>query len=374
MDENPRETAERLQAILESAVDGILSIDAHGTIQSANTAAGRIFGYGRDELLGSNVSILMPAPHRDHHDAYLKRFLDTREARIIGIGREVMGLRKDGSQLPLDLAVSEGRHRDEPIFTGIVRDLTELRRAEERAQSAEQLASLAVITAGIAHDVGTPMNVILGYADMLRDSLEDPKDKRRAEVISEQVRRVTDLLQTLLNIARPRKMLRTPVQVESVLDHALEFFREKLRVRQIEIVRDYQPVPPIHADRDRLEQMFLNFLVNAADAMPSGGRLSVAIAIAEADASERLPDGITISIADTGHGIEPEARERIFEPFYSSKERGKGTGLGLVVCRSIALDHHGSIEVESEPGRGTCFRIRLPILPPRSGESDARIR
>ncbi|HKK53480.1 MAG TPA: PAS domain S-box protein, partial [Myxococcota bacterium] len=180
MDENHRETAERLHAIMESAVDGILAIDEHGTIASTNAAATRIFGYERDELLGANVAMLMPAPHRDRHDAYVKRFLETGEARIIGSGREVMGRRKDGTIFPLYLAVSEGRHRDEPIFTGIVRDLSDLRRAEERARSAEQLASLAVITAGIAHDVGTPMNVILGYADMLRDSLKDPKDKRRA--------------------------------------------------------------------------------------------------------------------------------------------------------------------------------------------------
>jgi PAS domain S-box-containing protein len=365
MDDSLRETAERLHAILESAADGILAIDANGTIESANPAASRIFGYDHEELLGANVSMLMPSPHRERHDAYVKHFLDTGEARIIGIGREVTGIRKDGSEFPLYLAVSEGRHRDRPIFTGIVRDLTELRRAEARAQSAEQLASLAVITAGIAHDVGTPMNVILGYADMLRDSLEDPRNKRRAEVISEQVRRVTDLLQTLMNIARPRKMMRTPLQIEQVLEHSLEFFREKLRSRKIEVVRDFHPVPRIHGDRDRLEQMFLNFLVNAADAMPGGGRLTVSIQPID---DER----IEISIADSGHGIEPQALGRIFEPFYTSKDRGKGTGLGLVVCRSIILDHQGSVEVESQPEKGTCFRLRFPIDFQPRGESDAR--
>lgn len=367
MDENHRETAERLHAIMESAVDGILAIDEHGTIASTNAAATRIFGYERDELLGANVAMLMPAPHRDRHDAYVKRFLETGEARIIGSGREVMGRRKDGTIFPLYLAVSEGRHRDEPIFTGIVRDLSDLRRAEERARSAEQLASLAVITAGIAHDVGTPMNVILGYADMLRDSLKDPKDKRRAQVISEQVRRVTDLLQTLLNIARPRKMMRAPVQIEQVLEHALDFFREKLRHRGIEVVRRIEPTPVLHGDRDRLEQMFLNFLVNAADAMPEGGQLMVSVAPIE-------PDAIEVSIQDTGHGIDPDAVDRIFEPFYTSKERGKGTGLGLVVCRSIVLDHHGTIEVESETGKGTCFRLRFPSAPRPDGESEARAR
>jgi PAS domain S-box-containing protein len=359
MDENLRETAERLHAILESAVDGILAIDAVGNIESANQAATRIFGYERDELLGANVSMLMPQPYRDQHDAYVKNYLTTGDAKIIGIGREVTGLRKDGSEFPLYLAVSEGRHQDKPIFTGIVRDLTELRRAEERAQSAEQLASLAVITAGIAHDVGTPMNVILGYADMLRDSLQDPKDRRRAEVISEQVRRVTDLLQTLLNIARPRKMVRTPVHVEQVLEHALEFFREKLRSRRIEVVRKINAVPAIIGDRDRLEQMFLNLLVNAADAMPGGGTLTVCVQPTE-------DEKIEVALADTGHGIEPDALDRIFEPFYTSKDRGKGTGLGLVVCRSIVLAHHGSIDVESDVDKGTCFRLHFPTASHRT--------
>lgn len=365
MDESLQQTADRLHAIVESAVDGIIAIDAKGTIESANRAATEIFGYARDELVGSSVNMLMPSPYREEHDGYVERYLATHDPRIIGIGREVRGRRKDGSEFPLYLAVSEGRHGDEPIFTGIIRDLSDLRRAEERAQAAEQLASLAVITAGIAHDIGTPMNVILGYADMLRDSLQDPKNKRRAEVISEQVRRITDLLQTLLNIARPRKMVRAPVQVEKVLDHALEFFREKLRVRGITVERHYQPVPDLIGDRDRLEQMFLNFLVNAADAMNDGGKLSVAIRPA--------PGGeIEIVIQDSGHGIEPDAISRIFEPFYTSKERGKGTGLGLVVCRSIVLDHDGTLEVESDLGQGTRFRIRFPIAPqarPRKGIS-----
>jgi PAS domain S-box-containing protein len=350
---------ERLHSIVESAVDGIVTIDADGTIESANQAATRIFGYEREELVGANIRMLMPSPHREKHDSYVKRYLETGDARIIGVGREVTGLRKDGSEFPLSLAVSEGRHQNKPIFTGIVRDLTELRRAEERAQSAEQLASLSVITAGIAHDVGTPMNIILGYADMLRDSLQDPKDKRRAEVISEQVRRVTDLLQTLLNIARPRKMVRAPVQIGQVLEHALEFFREKLRGRRIEVVREISRVPTILGDRDRLEQALLNLLVNAADAMPDGGKLIATVRPVGEDAAE-------VSIADTGHGIEPDALDHIFEPFYTNKDRGKGTGLGLVVCRSIVLDHHGSIDVESEVGKGTRFRLRFPTLPERT--------
>jgi PAS domain S-box-containing protein len=362
MAHDPRETESRLEAIIESAVDGIIAIDEHGVIGSANRASERIFGYARDELIGSSVTMLMPSPYREEHSAYVQRYLETAEPRIIGVGREVTGLRRDGTEFPLYLAVSEGWHEGERLFTGIVRDLSELRVAEERARAAEELASLSVITAGIAHDIGTPMNVILGYADMLRDSLESAKDRRRAEIISEQVRRVTSLIQTLLNIARPHKMVRVPLQVETVVEHALDFFREKLRSRAIEVERRFERVPEIEGDRDRLEQTFLNLIVNAADAMPRGGKLAVSVRPAD--------DGwVELTMRDTGHGIPPDSLERIFEPFHTTKAPGKGTGLGLVVSRSIVLDHGGQIRVESRVGEGTCFRLRFPPLRDASSAS-----
>jgi PAS domain S-box-containing protein len=349
------ETESRLEAIIESAVDGIIAIDENGVIESANRATERIFGYERHDLLGSPVTLLMPSPYREEHHGYIKHYLETGEPRVIGIGREVRGLRRDGSEFPLYLAISEGWHGGERLFTGIVRDLSDLRIAEERARAAEQLASLSVITAGIAHDIGTPMNVILGYADMLRDSLESPKDRRRAAIISDQVRRVTSLIQTLLNIARPQKMVRVPIQLAGVVDHALDFFREKLRSRAIEVERSYARVPEIAGDRDRLEQTFLNLIVNAADAMPRGGKLAVKI--------ESGDDGwVELTMRDTGHGIPADSLERIFEPFHTTKAPGEGTGLGLVVSRSIILDHGGQVRVESEVDEGTCFHVRFPPM------------
>ena len=353
MDRETLETAERLEAILESAVDGILSIDEAGTIESVNQAAVDIFGYEREEMVGAPVTRLMPSPYREEHEGYVERYLDTGDARIIGKGREVSGLRRDGSEFPLYLAVSEGRHRDRRVFTGIVRDLSDLRLAEERARAAEQLASLSLLTAGIAHDIGTPMNVILGYADMLKDSLSNEKDRRRAEIISEQVRRVTNLIETLLNIARPHEMIRAPILASEVLDHALDFFREKLRSRGVEVERDYACPGEILGDKDRLEQTFLNLIVNAADAMPKGGTLAVRVRPGD--------DGwIEVDLRDDGEGIEAGMLERIFEPFQTTKDRGEGTGLGLVVCRSIVVSHHGTIDVESEAGKGTRFLLRFP--------------
>ena len=356
MDQKTSQTAKRLEAILESAVDGILAIDEFGIVESANQAAVKIFGWEREELIGQTVNRLMPSPYRDEHDGYLSNFLRTGVPKIIGQGREVSGLRKDGSTFPLYLAVSEGFDGDRRVFTGIVRDLSDLRIAEERARAAEQLASLSLLTTGIAHDIGTPMNVILGYADMLKDSLENPKDRRRAEIISEQVRRVTTLIETLLNIARPHETVRAPIYVADILDHAFEFFREKLRSRGIEIEREYAAVPAISGDKDRLEQTFLNLIVNAADAMPKGGKLVARVGL------DPEPGWIRIELQDTGVGIDPEFVHRVFEPFQSTKDRGEGTGLGLVVCRSIVLDHGGTIAVDSSVGVGTSFILRFPAI------------
>jgi PAS domain S-box-containing protein len=348
-----REERDRLRAIVDAAVDGIIAIDEAGTILELNPAAERIFGYPAHELLGQNVRVLMPQPFRDEHSGYVERFLRTGERRIIGIGREVRGRRKDGSVFPHYLGVAEGRVAGQRVFTGIVRDLGRLREAEERARQAEQLAALSTITAGIAHDVGTPMTTILGYAELLEQSAVDDKSRHRAHHIVDQVRRVTDLLQTLLNIARPRRAEPEPVSIADVLDHSVEFFREKLRGRGIVVERDYAIQPTVVADRDRIEQVFLNLIVNAADAMPDGGTLSVRI-------ERQAPEIVEISIEDTGVGIAAHDLDRIFDAFYTTKERGKGTGLGLLVSQRIVREHGGMLRVESEVGKGTRFMLTLP--------------
>lgn len=348
-----REERDRLRAIVDAAVDGIIAIDEHGTILEVNPAAERIFGYPASELIGRNVTLLMPQPYRDEHAGYVERYLRTGERRIIGIGREVRGRRKDGSIFPHYLGVAEASVAGQRVFTGIVRDLERLRQAEERARQAEQLAALSTITAGIAHDVGTPMTTILGYAELLERSAPDDKSRDRARHIVDQVRRVTDLLQTLLNIARPRHSAHEAIFVADVLDHSVDFFREKLKGRGIVVERDYATHPTVVADRDRLEQVFLNLIVNAADAMPSGGTLSVRI-------GRPSPERVEIAIEDTGVGIEPRHLDRIFDAFYTTKERGKGTGLGLLVSQRIVNEHGGTLQVQSELGKGTRFTIALP--------------
>ena len=348
-----REDHDRLREIFDSAIDGIIGIDETGKILEVNSAVERIFGYTTDELLHQNVTLLMPAPFRDEHASYLERYLETGKKRIIGIGREVRGLRRDGTTFPVHLSVSEGYVDHRRVFTAFLRDLGRLREAEERVRQSEQLAELSTISAGIAHDVGTPMTTILGYAELLQKSVTNPKNRERAGHIVDQVRRVKDLLRTLLDIARPRNASPQAMSLVDVLDHSLEFFRERLKGRGIVVERDYSPVPKIVANRDRLEQVFLNLIVNAIDAMPDGGTLTVHL-------TQPTSELIEICIADTGIGIEPDVLDQIFEPFYTTKERGKGTGLGLLVSQRIVHDHGGKISATSEPDVGTQISILLP--------------
>jgi len=355
-----REDRDRLREIFDSAIDGIVVIDEVGRILEVNQAVEEIFGYTTDELLDENVTLLMPPPFKGEHASYIERYLETGRKRIIGIGREVRGLRQNGQSFPLHLAVSEGYVEHRRVFTAFLRDLGRLREAEERVRQSEQLAELSTITAGIAHDVGTPMTTILGYAELLQKNVVNPKNRERAGHIVDQVRRVKDLLRTLLDIARPRNARPQPLPLAEVLDHSLGFFREKLKGRGIVVERDYSVVPSVVANRDRLEQVFLNLIVNAIDAMPSGGTLTVHL-------TQLVPELIEIRIADTGIGIEPEVLEQIFEPFYTTKERGKGTGLGLLVSQRIIHDHGGVISAASEPGVGTQISIKIPI----GGQADS---
>jgi signal transduction histidine kinase len=233
----------------------------------------------------------------------------------------------------------------------------ELRRARERASAAERLASLGTLVAGLAHEIGTPMGVIQGHAKLLESAVQGEKAQWRLHTIREQVDRISRIIQGLLNIARPGRGTRAPVALDVLLDATLAFLSEKFRVRGVEVVRSYEPAESVPGDPERLQQLFLNLFLNAADAMPGGGELRVGLRGVSRGELEVL-------VADTGAGIAAEDLPHIFDPFFTSKPAGEGSGLGLAVAQGIVADHGGTIEVSSEPGRGTEFRIHLPTLVP----------
>jgi PAS domain S-box-containing protein len=342
-----------LASIVRSSEDAIIGTDLDGRILTWNPAAQEIYGYARHEIEAEAFARLVPSERQQELD---ELFAHVRRGQSVG-HLETRGLRKDGRSVGLSLGLSPRRDGSGAIAGAsiVARDITERRELERRLRQTEELAAVATLITGIAHDIGTPMNVILGYTDMLDRSLREEKDRDRLRIIRQQVERVTRLIQTLMNFARPHHEPALMMRVEAVAERALGLIAETARGRGIEIERAFAATAPILAQGERLERALLDLFVNACDAMPEGGVLRVA--------TGSIDGGIEIRIEDTGTGIAPEALERIFEPFYTTKPRGKGNGLGLLVTRSIVAEHGGTIDVTSELGKGTRFRIRLPRQP-----------
>jgi signal transduction histidine kinase len=278
--------------------------------------------------------------------ALLKRlFLDAQIAMDSYIGKREQRLEFLNRELG-----EASRSLEEQVATGG----EVLRQTAERARAAEELASIATIVAGLAHEIGTPMGVIRGHAELLESSVSDERGRWRLRTILEQIDRISAIIQTLLNMARPHEPMRSSVELAALLSDTLAFLTEKFRRLRIEVRPRLAPGVVVHADADRLQQLFLNLFLNAVDAMPHGGTLKVEL--------ERGRDGIAaIRVADDGSGIAPETIPRIFEPFFTTKAAGKGSGLGLMVAREIVRDHGGTIDVSSQVGKGTEFRIELPV-------------
>jgi len=355
--ERAAETERLLASIVRGSDDAIVASDLEGRILSWNPAAERIYGCSQAEAMRVDLAMLVAPEHQPQLEAVLKR---VREGESVG-HLETVGLRKDGHRFEASLGVSPYRDGSGTIVGAslIVRDVSEQQELERRLRQTQELASLGTLVAGIAHDIGTPMNVILGYTDMLAGSLREEKDRERLGIVREQVARVVRLIETLLNFAHPQRQPTSPVQVEAILERALSLLSETLRRRGIEVERAFEGVAPVVGEAERLERAFLNLLVNACDAMADGGVLRLSTREHEQE--------IEVRIADTGGGIAPEALERIFEPFYTTKGRQGGSGLGLLVTRGIVVEHGGAIDVRSEVGRGSEFRLRLPRRGPGAG-------
>ena len=254
----------------------------------------------------------------------------------------------------------ELRHRsDELAKTGrrLARDFEdqkiELRLTETRARAAEELASVAALVAGLAHEIGTPMGVIQGHAKLLEPAVSGDDAKWRLRTIQDQIGRISKIIQTLLNMARPGKSQQVPVPLGPLIETTLSFLCEKIAQNQIDVRFDHDSTATVLGDPERLQQLFLNLFLNAIDAMSDGGQLSVAFATNDRGETE-------VRVIDDGQGIPERDLPRIFEPFYTSKEAGTGSGLGLMVAKGIMSDHGGEIEVTSQEGRGTEFWLRFP--------------
>lgn len=358
----------RLAAFLETAVDGIVTIDEAGSIETFNPAAERMFGYDASEVLGRNVKVLMPPPYHDEHDGYLRRFAQSGERHIIGVGREVLGLRKDGSVFPLNLSVAEMRIDGQRKFSGLLHDLTDRKQLEGRYLQAQKMEAVGRLASGIAHDFN---NLLMGIQGCCRVAASElgPGTQALAQVqeILDAAGRGTALTRQLLAFSRNRDLEPRPIQVNEALASARVMLRHLLG-EDVQLEIEFASEGgPILADEGQIEQILMNLAVNSRDAMPSGGRLR--IRALELDGASQPPPRIhapapgrwvLIEVEDTGIGMDPATLARAFEPFFTTKPEGKGTGLGLATTYGIVRQLEGHIELESAPGAGTRVRIFLP--------------
>lgn len=365
-----RESAARLRAVVDTAVDGVILIDSNGTILKFNPACERLFKYRADEVLGENVAILMPEPYRSEHDGYVRNFVTTGEKKIIGIGREVVGRRKDGTTFPMDLSVGEAKQDGSPIFVGMIHDLSDRKRTEAQLIQAQKMEAVGQLSGGIAHDFNNLLTVIVGNAEFLAEQLLSRADlKRLAEDICSAGERGAELTQRLL--AFSRKQLLRPVETDCsrLVDSMLKLLRRTLR-EDIAIVTQTDPaLRHAFADPAQLESAILNLALNAQDAMVSGGRLTISTANASLDQGDHNAhpevgpgEYVVIAVTDTGSGMTKPVLERAFEPFFTTKEVGKGSGLGLSMVYGFAKQSNGHVTIYSEPGLGTTVRIYLPAV------------
>ena len=363
-----RESVTRMTAVVETAVDGVILIDEQGRILLFNPACEQLFGYRADEVMQQNVKMLMPPEYSGHHDGYIENFRRTRQAKIIGIGREVMGLRKDGSTFPMELSVGEARQDGESIFVGIVHDLTPRKMTERQLQQAQKMEMVGQLSGGIAHDFNNLLTVIIGNAEHLGEQLGSRPDLRRiADDICKSGERGAELTQRLLAFSRRQLLQPRAIDCHELLDSMQKLLRRTLR-ENIDIRTAFSPgVIMAYADRAQLESAVLNLALNAQDAMPSGGHLTVSTDLAALDASYRslhpeVAPGLyaMIAVTDDGEGMPANVSARAFEPFFTTKDVGKGSGLGLSMVYGFAKQSNGHVTIYSEPGLGTTVRIYLP--------------
>jgi two-component system sensor kinase FixL len=355
-----------LRSILATVPEAMIVIDEHGLMQSFSSAAERLFGYSAGEVLGRNVKMMMPAPYRDNHDAYLGRYLRTGEKRIIGIGRVVVGERKDGSTFPMELAVGEMISGSTRYFTGFIRDLTERQQADARLQDLQaelvhisRLTALGEMASALAHELNQPLSAIANYMKGSRRLLENMPDQQSATIreamdkAAEQSLRAGQIVRRLRDFVARGETERRIESLKKLLEEASALALVGAKDRGVRVTYALDPeLDAVLADKIQIQQVVLNLVRNALEAMEQSSRRDLTIG------TERGSDGMAvIKVADTGTGIAPEIADQLFQPFITTKSHG--LGVGLSISRTIVESHGGRIWVEPNPAGGTIFRFTL---------------
>ena len=363
-----RETTARLRTLTETAVDGVILIDAHGVVLMFNPACEKLFGYSADTVIGENVKMLMPQPYRHEHDRYITNYRDTRDPKIIGSGREVIGLRKDGSTFPMDLSVGEARQDGESIFVGIIRDLTSRKRTEAELEQARaelvrvaRVTTLGELTAAIAHEVNQPLTGLVssGNACLRWLAGDVPNLKAARESVERMISagsRAGEVIRRIRALVGKAPPLRDRLNINDAITEVIALIRGEIQRNRISLrTKLSTDVPLVLGDRIQLQQVILNLILNAMEAMsdvsPQPRELSVSSA-------KDGPNGALVSVRDSGTGLDGTVLDRLFEAFYTTKAHGMG--IGLAVSRTIIQAHGGRLWAAPNVPRGAIFQFTLP--------------
>jgi two-component system sensor kinase FixL len=355
-----------LRSILETVPDAMVVIDEDARIQSFSATAVRLFGYEPDEVISENVRVLMPPPYREQHDGYMLRYRNTGERRIIGVGRVVVGQRKDGSTFPMELAVGEMHSGGIRYFTGFIRDLTERQRTETRLQELQselvhmsRFTALGEMASTLAHEINQPLTAITNYLKGCRRILERmegeavPMLRDAVNEAGEQALRAGQVIRHLREFVARGESERHIENLPKLIEEASALALVGAKEQGVRVVFDFDPNAPfVLADRIQVQQVLLNLIRNAIEAMQESSRRELKVGTRTVD------DGhVELSVEDTGPGLAPEVAPQLFQPFVTTKKHGMGVGLSI--CRTIVEAHGGKIWAESKQGAGTSFRFTL---------------
>jgi PAS domain S-box-containing protein len=380
------EAHQRISAVLESAVDAIITIDAMGIIESANHATEKLFGYAIDEITGQNVKMLMPQPYRREHDGYLRRYKETGEKHIIGIGREVVGRRKDGTSFPMQLAVSEVKLGDRQLFTGIVRDISEQKAAQAKLadqandletkneelrglkEQAEQAnVAKSQFLANMSHELRTPMNAIIGYSELLTEEFEDigqtefiPDLQKIRGAGKHLLGLINDILDLSKIEAGKMEVFAEDLELKNFIEEVVATAKPLMDSKGNTLVVEFgENLGQAHTDQTKLRQILFNLLSNAAKFTENG---QITLNTRQINSEGR--DLLELIVKDSGIGMNPEQVAKIFDAFSqaeaSTTRRFGGTGLGLTITKTFCEMLGGELTVESESGVGSSFIVRIP--------------
>lgn len=347
---------ERFREILDTASDAVVSANQNHEVVYMNRAAEKLFGYQRSEMLGRDLSPLIPTEHRQQHRHYLERYVRTRQARLMGHSAQVEAEHRDGSRVPISISFSVAENGPDLLFTAIMRDLSTQRKLAAKVDLAERLAAVGQMVATVTHEIKTPLALIGGFANQLK---KEPglseKGLRKLGIIVEEVARLENMLVELGDLSRPQRYVWNEIDLAQLVGHVKALMAPQLKRNRFFLKVNATPgLPPIMGDKDKLSQVLINLINNAIQAGGPNDEVKLEL--------NPAPNGqVELLVRDWGCGIPEQYIEDIFTPFFTTKKRG--TGLGLPVAKRIIDEHGGSLEMLSSPENGTTARVLLPPAP-----------